>query len=178
MNKKHKILISASIFLNIVLILVVVMSVNQLNYVTNRTLITNATDPLFKLHDTISKQENENWSDLDFLSNELEETSTSVAHALTIGVTSKTIDKDDTAILLKLSIYFERYSYITNSEISPETLEEMKLNLIRFNTLLTQQGFDNEGAFDWTKENYLKKLRTIVSGIEKAEGIIINWPDE
>jgi len=34
-------------------------------------------------------------------------------------------------------------------------------------------GFDNEEAFDsWDTKNYLKKLRKIVSEIEKVEGDI------
>lgn len=173
MNKKHKILISVSIFLNIVLISIVIMSVIHRNYVTERTLKTNTIDQLFELHETISKQENENWSDLAFLSKQLEDIGLGTMHVLNIGVTSKTINKDDSEMLLKLSNYFIRYSFIADSEISPETLEDMKLNLIRFNTMLTEQGFDNEEAFDWTKQNYLKKLRNIVSEIEKAEGNIL-----
>lgn len=145
-----------------------------MNFVTERTLKTNTIDRLFELHETISKQENENWSDLVFLSKQLEDTGLGTLHALNIGVTSKTINKNDNKMLLKLGMYFIRYSYITNSEISPETLEDMKLNLIRLNTILTEQGFDNEEAFDsWGKQNYLIKLTNIVSEIEKAEGNIL-----
>ncbi|MEO4054858.1 hypothetical protein [Solibacillus sp. CAU 1738] len=173
MNKKHKILILVSIFLNIVLILIVIKSVIHMNYVTDRTLKTNSIDQLFELHETISKQENENWSDLAFLSKQLEDTGLGTMHALNIGVTSKTINKDDSKMLLKLGNYLFNYSFITNSEISPETLEEMKLDLIRFNSILTEQGFANEEAFDWTKQNYFKILRNIVSEIEKAGGSIL-----
>lgn len=172
MNKKHKILISTSIFLNIVLISFVIMSVIQMNNMTERTLKTNAIDKLFELHETISKQENENWSDLDFLSKQLEDTGLSTMHALNIGEISKTINKDDSEMLLKLSNYLIRYSITTKSHLSAETVEEMKLNLIRFNTILAETGFDNETAFDsWTKKNYLKKIKNIVSEIEKEDNI-------
>lgn len=173
MNKKHKLLISASIFLNIVLISIVVMSVIQMNSMTERTLKTNAIDNLFELHEIISKQENENWSDLALLSKQLEATGLGTMHALNIGETSKTIDKADSEILLKLSNYLIRYSSISKSYLSAETVEEMKSDLIRFNTILAEKGFNNEDAFgSWTKQNYLKKLRNIVSEIEKTEGNI------
>lgn len=174
LSKKHKIFISTSILLNIVLISIVIISVIKMNTMTERTLKTNVIDQLFGLHETIAKQENENWSDLVFVSKQLEDTSLSIAHALNIGETSGTINKDDAEILLKLSMYLMRYSFIyDDSNIPSQTVEEMKLNLIRFNTILAERGFDNEEAFDgWTKQNYIKKLRDIVSEIEKAEGEI------
>lgn len=171
LKKKHKILFSASIFLNIVLIIFVILSVIRMNNMTERTLKTNVIDKLFELHETISKQENDDWSDLAFISKELEEAGLDTMHALNIGITSKTINSDDSEMLLKLSDYLIRYSFISNTDISAETLEEMKLNLIRFNAIITEIGFDNEEAFDsWDTKSYLKKLRTIVSEIEKAEG--------
>lgn len=171
LKKKHKIVISASIILNIFLISIVIWFVNQMNYVTERTLKTNVINKLFELNETVSKQGNENWSDLAFISKQLEDTGLSTAHALNTGVTSKTINKDDSEMLLKLSNYFIRYSSITNSEISPEYLEGMKLDLIWFNTILTEQGFDNEQTYISTKQGHLKKLRNIVSEIEKEEGV-------
>ena len=174
MNKKHKILILTSILLNIILISIVIMSVINMNYITERTLKTNAIDKLFELHETISMQENENWPNLDFLSKQLEDTALSTMHALNVGETSKTINKDDYEMLLKLSNYLIRYSIITKSHLSAETVEEtveeMKLNLISFNRILAENGFDNEAAFGgWTKQNYFKKIRNIVSEIEKTE---------
>ena len=168
LNKKHKILISSSIFLNLVLISIVIWSVIQMNYITERTLKTNAIDKLFELHETISKQENENWTNLDLLSKQLEDTALSTMHALNIGVTSKTINKDDDEMLLTLGNYLIRYSITIESHLSAEAVEEMKLNLISFNRILAENGFDNEATFDgWTKQNYLKKIRNIVSEIEK-----------
>jgi hypothetical protein len=171
LNKKNKILISASIFLNIVLISIIVMSVIQMNNITERTLKINAIDNLFELHEIISKQENVIWSDLDLLSKQLEDAGLGTMHALNIGVTSKTIDKADAEILLKLGNYLIRYSSISKSNLSAEYVEEMKSDLIRFNTILAENGFNNEDAFGgWTKQNYLKKVRNIVSEIEKIEG--------
>lgn len=144
-----------------------------MNYITERTFKTNAIDKLFELYQTISKQENEDWSDLVFLSKELEETGLGIMHTLNIAVTSKTINNDDSEMLLKLSNYLIRYSLITLPEITAETLDEIKLNLIRFNAIIAEMGFDNEEAFDsWDTKNYLKKLRKIVSEIEKVEGDI------
>ncbi|MFY3790913.1 hypothetical protein ACOQFO_04270 [Ureibacillus sp. MALMAid1270] len=170
LKKKHKVLISISIILNIVLISIVIISVIHMNDITERTFKTNAINKLFELHKTLSKLENENWSDLDLLSIQLEDASSSTAHALNIGVTSKTIKtmNQDDYEMLELGALLKRYSFITNPDFSAENVEKMKLELIRFNTILAENGFDNEEAIgSWTKQDYLKKVRNIVSELEK-----------
>lgn len=70
---------------------------------------------------------------------------------------------------------FTTLPQIQTKSLSPNTTVRVKdvIALIRFNTILAEKGFDNEGGFDsWTKQNYIKKLRDIVSEIEKAEGNI------
>lgn len=142
------------------------MSVVQINNITERTLKTNVIDNLFALHETTSILKNENGSDLALLSKQLQDASLGTMHALNIGETSKTINKTDSELLLKLSNYLFRYSIISESNLSEETVKEMQSDILRFNALLTENGFDNEDKFgNWTKENYFKKIRNIVSEI-------------
>ena len=136
-----------------------------MNYITERTLKVNVIDKLFELHETIAKQENENWGNLDLLSNVVQDTGFSIAHAANVGVTSKTINNDDADVLLELGGYLIRFSFsINDPNVPTEAIEKMKSDLLEFNSIIAEEGFDNYEAFyNWTTKKYLTKIKAILS---------------
>ena len=171
LSKKTKIIIFSSISLNIILISIVIWSIIQMNYITERTLKTNAIDKLFELHETIAKQENGNWDNLDLLSNVLQDTGFSISHAANVGVTIKTINNDDSEALLEFGGYLLRLSFSINDQSIPtEAIERKKSDLVELNSILTEEGFDNYVTFDnWTTKYYLTKIKSILSKFEDLE---------
>ena len=168
LSRKIKILIISSISLNIILFSIVIWSIIQMNYITERTLKVNVIDKLFELQEIIAKQENEEWGNLDFLSNVLQDTGLSVAHAANVGVTSKTINNDDAEALIEFGGYLNGFSIsINNQNVSKEAKEKMKSELLEFNSIIAEEGFDHYEAFDnWTTKNYLTKIKAILSKLE------------
>ncbi|MBD8033993.1 hypothetical protein [Solibacillus merdavium] len=74
-------------------------------------------------------------------------------------------------MLLKLNGYLIRYSFISKSNLSAEIVEEMQSDLIRFNTILAENDFNDKDEFgSWTKQNYLKKLEMLFQKSIKQTG--------
>lgn len=132
LSKKRKLLIRISIGLNILLIAIVAWGILKMNFVKEQVLVTEVQHNLVELEGLIANQSDENWSDPNLVTTELEDVLNGIRLGITTGEQLGTLSKIDKEILEKLYSKLnqypndELYSFVDLTDEDKKSFEELR----------------------------------------------------
>lgn len=135
MSKKRKLLFRVSIGLNILLVAIVAWGIIKMNFVKEQVLVTEVQSNLVELEGLIANQMNDNWSEPNLVTTELDDVLNGIWLGVTTGKQLGTLSKSDKKILEHLYSQLnqypndELYSFSDLTEEDKQNFEDLRETL-------------------------------------------------
>lgn len=135
MGGRRKLLLSISIGLNLILVMIVAWGMMKMNFVKEQVFVTEVQNNLVELEGLIAHQMDEDWSEPNLVTTELDDVLNGIWLGITTGEQLGTLSKSDKEVLehlySKLNQYphDELYSFADLTEKDKQNFEDLRKTL-------------------------------------------------